>query len=167
MNITSPLNGVVTTNETIAVEGLTDPRADVEINDLKLVAGSTGKFRVLVNLTIGDNEITIMTSDDLGNTKTTTVNVVREKKAEPPKPVGPGTDGNSWLLPLILIVLIVAAIGGGVGIYLMKKKKKEQAPPPQPPATAPQQGYSAVGQPDVRYAGFPAAPPPPQYPPQY
>ena len=183
LKINMPVNGTKTKNETVAVEGLTDPGATVEVGGLEVVASGTGKFRVVMNLTIGENAIDVKAIDDLGNTATGIVLVVREKKQEPPKPpIGPGAGFNGLLVPLLLVVVVIAAVCGGVGYYAMKKKKKgDQAPPPQQPPTEPQmqpamqsvppqppqQGYGGYNQ----YGGQaylpPPLPPPPPPPPSY
>ena len=166
LDITAPSEGAKTKNETVLVEGFSDPRAEVVVNDLILTAGNDGKFKTRVNLTIGENVFYINVTDDLGNKASGQVMVVREKEPEPPGPIGPGTGGLSGLLPIILLVVVLAAVGGGIGVYMMKRKKKEQEPPAQPPQVqepqpvqpqTPQQGYYQGGQ-QYQY--------PPQYPPQ-
>ena len=174
LKLTTPLNGTRTKNETVSIEGMTEPNAHVEINDFVIAAKGTGAFKATVNLTIGDNTISVKAVDDLGNQASGNILVVREKKTEPPKPppIGPGTSGNGLLLPLILVVVVIAAIGGSVGFFMMKRKKKgDQAPPAQQPPVAPPQPPVQTQPPPQgnggynQYGGGPNLVPPPSPPP--
>jgi hypothetical protein len=52
----------------VTVSGVTDPGNDLRANDFKLIVNSEGKFSQTISINDGDNQITITSTDDAGNT---------------------------------------------------------------------------------------------------
>lgn len=65
--ITSPESGTTVDGVTITVKGSTKPSIDVVVNDKELVSGTDGSFEVVVPLDEGDNYISIVAFDEVGN----------------------------------------------------------------------------------------------------
>lgn len=67
LTVTSPKNGTEVFIPTIKVVGKTVPNADVSVNDDDLKADAQGNFSAAVNLDEGENFISVLAIDDLGN----------------------------------------------------------------------------------------------------
>ncbi|MBI3366050.1 hypothetical protein HY041_00275 [Candidatus Roizmanbacteria bacterium] len=67
LTVFSPVDNSTVTNSTVMVKGKTIANADVSVNDDDLKADNQGNFSISVNLEDGDNLITVVVSDDAGN----------------------------------------------------------------------------------------------------
>jgi len=68
LTITTPLDKTTVTKPSLLVSGKTTPKADVNINDVELVANSTGAFSTTITLDEGENTINVVGTDENGNT---------------------------------------------------------------------------------------------------
>lgn len=59
----------------VAVSGSTDPGDNLSVNNIKLIVDSEGKFSKIIDLSDGDNTLTITSSDLAGNSTTKTKKV--------------------------------------------------------------------------------------------
>jgi len=75
--LTSPEDGVLTNHDSIKVEGLTEPGANVTVNG-KAVPVVNGKFNTLAELDEGNNEIEVVSTDGALNAKSVKVLVLRD-----------------------------------------------------------------------------------------
>jgi hypothetical protein len=136
LTLTSPLNDARTKNATIVLKGTTDPGATLKVNNETVVPDANGKFEREITLNVGTNPITVKATDALGNEKTSSLTIIREKKSTPKGPILGGL-----LLPII--VCVIAAVGVTVGIIAMRKKKSTPPPPPiGPHPPVPQQQWA-------------------------
>lgn len=67
LNVSYPSDGLVVNTSTITVSGTTAPQAEVSVNEVDTKADSNGKFSATINLDEGDNVVTIVANDALGN----------------------------------------------------------------------------------------------------
>lgn len=65
--VTSPISGTTTDSATYEVAGSAKPNVYIVINEQELVTGSDGGFTATISLDEGDNYISIVAYDDLGN----------------------------------------------------------------------------------------------------
>jgi len=81
LTINSPIEGLVTTENSVLVEGKTQAEAQVTINGGEVMNNDAGNFQAEVNLNPGVNTITVMVKKKHGKTTTETRHVVlREVK---------------------------------------------------------------------------------------
>ncbi|MEW5761013.1 MAG: hypothetical protein AB1779_09630, partial [Candidatus Thermoplasmatota archaeon] len=164
IEIITPKDKTKTKDKRIEIKGKTEPKAKLYINGIETVVNENGEFSYFVDLTIGINNITFRVLDTVGNERTESITVLREKEEK----IAP--KGFDWL-PVIGIVVLLLVFGCIAGIFLMKRKKEipyqpyyyqppyQPMPPPiQPP---PQQYYQPPMQPPT-----PPVQPPAQQPPQ-
>lgn len=88
LNILSPVEGVITNGDTVMVKGITSTFnsavsiATVKVNDVIVpIDKETGEFSYLYSLVEGDNSITIVSTDSVGNKTQVIRKVVRDSKA--------------------------------------------------------------------------------------
>lgn len=67
LDVASPKDGDTLSANSVLVEGKTAPLAEVFVNDAEALADSTGNFSVKMGLEEGENSITIMANDEVGN----------------------------------------------------------------------------------------------------
>ena len=67
LTISSPESGTVVDAATITISGSTQSSASIVINDSEIVANKDGSFQSSVSLDEGDNYISIVAYNDLGN----------------------------------------------------------------------------------------------------
>lgn len=65
--VVSPKDGDILAASSVLVEGKTTPRAEIFVNDTEGLADSAGNFSVKIGLEEGENNITIMANDEVGN----------------------------------------------------------------------------------------------------
>lgn len=65
--VSSPVDGAQLTGMSVVVKGQTTPAADVAINQLDVKADSKGNFSAMISLDEGENVITVIANDDIGN----------------------------------------------------------------------------------------------------
>jgi hypothetical protein len=137
-----------TTNTSYEVTGTVDPDATVYVNDYPVNIDKNGNFKTVVQLSVGNNDITVLAEDNLGNKVTNSYKVQRKEVQPPVKPpiIPTANDGSfsGLLLPILIIVALVAAVGVGAGLYMRKRSKAKeaqisqvQAPPAAPTTQAP------------------------------
>ncbi len=68
LNILFPVNGQVINSDQITVKGTSVPNAEVNINDIQVIADTQGNFSATVKLDEGENTIIIVANDEKGNT---------------------------------------------------------------------------------------------------
>ncbi len=80
LDINSPSDNSKTNKEDVLVTGSTDLETTIRINDAPIVVDADGKFTSSVRLKDGDNKITVVAEDIVGNqeTKTITVNYSKD-----------------------------------------------------------------------------------------
>jgi|GEM_PF-6465975 len=117
--ITAPLDGAKTKNSTVSVSGYTDSKATVNINGKDYAADSSGRFSIKTGLKVGNNDLVVKVTDDLGNTNTTTIKVNRQKVE--------GNPLGGMLLWVVLIVILVVVVA--VVVLVMRRKKKKNPMP--------------------------------------
>jgi hypothetical protein len=151
LTMVSPSDGTTTKNATIIIKGTTDRDATIKVNNETVMPDANGNYEKEMALVVGENHINIKAVDDLGNEKDSALTVIREKKAQQPKPFLGGL-----LLPIAIGLGAIIAIGVVIGVIMMRRKKA--TPPPPPDGTQPQQQQWAQAPPEQGT--------PPQWPPQ-
>lgn len=87
LNVTSPVNNLITNSATVTVAGTSAPGsefvtlAEVKVNDEVVTVSDDGSFDTTVTLTEGSNTITIVAKDSLGKTTTVIRTVVLDTAA--------------------------------------------------------------------------------------
>ena len=77
LTIKNPADGTETDKEEIAVEGTITENAIVKINGLPTIVNTTGEFRRIVQLTNGENFITVLATDLAANFTEKKIKVIR------------------------------------------------------------------------------------------
>lgn len=93
LTISQPANSSKTTQDKIMVSGATEAGSIVKINDNVITVNGDGSFNNEVTLTEGLNNITITSTDSVGNTTVSHVSVSYDKPA-PASVDGTNTDPN-------------------------------------------------------------------------
>lgn len=85
LNITSPIDGLITNNSTLEVNGITNDATSspvtLKVNNKAVTVEGNGSFATTISLVEGDNAITIIATDSAGKTTTITRTVVLDTKA--------------------------------------------------------------------------------------
>ncbi len=88
LEVHEPVDGIEVSGDTVVVRGITQSGAAVTINDVPAILEGNGKqgtaFRGSVPLALGENEIMVVASDNLGNQSTRVLTV--KSIAPPPLP---------------------------------------------------------------------------------
>ena len=88
LEVHEPVDGIEVSGDTVVVRGITQSGAAVTINDVPAILDGNGKqgiaFRGYVPLALGENEIMVVASDNLGNQSTRVLTV--KSIAPPPLP---------------------------------------------------------------------------------
>ncbi len=88
LEVHEPVDGIEVSGDTVVVRGITQSGAAVTINDVPAILEGNGKqgtaFRRSVPLALGENEIMVVASDNLGNQSTRVLTV--KSIAPPPLP---------------------------------------------------------------------------------
>ena len=88
LEVHEPVDGIEVSGDTVVVRGITQSGAAVTINDVPAILEGNGKqgtaFRGAVPLALGENEIMVVASDNLGNQSTRVLTV--KSIAPPPLP---------------------------------------------------------------------------------
>jgi hypothetical protein len=136
LSVASPLDGSRTYESQIEVLGSTEPGAHLTINGEPVNIGLDGNFsKMHLALSIGGNNITLVASDNAGNTRVLVIRVARDESLPPPPPPpvqGPERGELETLLPYLLILLIIVG-GAGAGAWAALSGRKSKAPPPRRP----------------------------------
>lgn len=75
LEITSPSDGSKTSHQQITVQGKTDKEIYIRINDQPVVVNADGSFTTTYKLNEGDNTVTVVARDMVGNQETKTIKV--------------------------------------------------------------------------------------------
>ena len=70
LTINTPSDNQTTTNNTIVVQGKTDTNATVTVNGFQAIVDDQGNFSYTLSLQNGDNNLSIIATDNAGNTTT-------------------------------------------------------------------------------------------------
>lgn len=85
LNITSPIDGLVTNKSTLEVNGITNDATSspvtLKVNNKAVTVEGNGSFATTISLVEGDNAITVIATDSAGKTTTITRTVVLDTKA--------------------------------------------------------------------------------------
>lgn len=65
--ITFPISGTEINTSEVNVSGSTEPGASVSVNDKEVIAGKDGSFKTTIAIDEGDNYISVVAYNDLGN----------------------------------------------------------------------------------------------------
>lgn len=107
VSISSPLPGAAIDDDFAVVEGVTEPGSTVLVNGEPAAVNAGGGFSARVAVAAGTSTpITVVTSDTLGNSNSTTLSVTRRSQT-----VTTGDAGNTT-------GLLMLAVGAGVGLAL-------------------------------------------------
>lgn len=79
ITIATPVEGQAINTATIVVKGRTNPNADVGVNDKDTTANGNGDFSTTIDLSLGENEITAIATNENGDFAEKTVTVSREQ----------------------------------------------------------------------------------------
>lgn len=86
LSVASPAAGLITNNKTLTVSGTTDDVTSkpvtITVNGKSVTVGSNGTFSTTVELTEGDNTITVIAKDAAGKTTTVTRKVTLDTVAQ-------------------------------------------------------------------------------------
>ncbi|MFH0773643.1 MAG: hypothetical protein V1922_05025 [bacterium] len=77
LNITSPVSGTSTDATTITIIGSTQANVSVVINDAEITANKDGSFKTNVALDEGENYISVVAYNDLGNIAEREITITR------------------------------------------------------------------------------------------
>lgn len=75
--ISNPISGVEVDSTSISVTGTTEKNVNVIVNDQELISNTDGTFKTTVLLDEGENYISIVAYDDLGNSAEREIMVTR------------------------------------------------------------------------------------------
>jgi hypothetical protein len=68
LSVTYPSRDITVDTEIVTVSGVTEPEAEVSVNDKEIVADSDGKFSVKLTLVDGENYVTVVAVNSEGKT---------------------------------------------------------------------------------------------------
>jgi hypothetical protein len=123
--VDSPFDGYLTELIEINVTGRTDVGASLTINDVDVAIDDKGRFDFTFGLTIGRQNVTVVSTDQAGNEASIKLNVERFEPEDPFKPGGPSSSGGStWAILAVLLIAII--IGAGGYMFLMKRKRDQE-----------------------------------------
>lgn len=121
--VTFPLDGYLTEEKTVIIQGRTDVGSNVTIDGNPVAIDDKGRFNHSVSLKVGRQAFNITSTDQAGNDASLTLNVERVVPEEPVEPTPPPSAGGGRAA--ILIAILVLAIAGGVGwMYLQQRRKR-------------------------------------------
>ncbi len=81
LTLTSPVDGLLTNQENVTVEGTTESGATAAVNGASVSVDAQGKFSVSVKLNLGENTVTVETKDALGNAVSKSVKATYDPNA--------------------------------------------------------------------------------------
>ena len=116
-----PINGYTTEEEGVNVDGRTDVGARVTVNGEETAIDDKGLFSTMVDLEIGVQNITVISTDQAGNEAKTVISVERIEPQKPSEPTPPPSTGSSTAA-LLAAVLIIAIAGGAGYMYLRGRR---------------------------------------------
>ncbi|NOQ53790.1 MAG: hypothetical protein GQ558_04195, partial [Thermoplasmata archaeon] len=116
-----PLNGYVTEEDSVTVDGRTDVGANVTVNGEEVSIDDKGLFSQKVDLDLGVQNITVISTDQAGNEAKMVNSVERKSPQEPSEPSPPPSTGASTAA--LLAAVLIIAIGGGAGYMYMKSRR--------------------------------------------
>jgi len=121
--VTFPLDGYLTEEKSVIIQGRTDVGSNVTINDDPVSIDDKGRFNHTVSLKVGRQAFNITSTDQAGNDASLTLNIERVVPEEPVEPTPPPSAGGGRAA--IVIAILVLAIAGGVGwMYLQQRRKR-------------------------------------------
>ena len=77
LTISSPDSGITVSTNTVSIQGSTESLASVVINDVEVIANTDGSFKTILTLDEGENYISIVAYNDLGNVAEREIMVTR------------------------------------------------------------------------------------------
>ncbi|MCK4970466.1 MAG: hypothetical protein KAS77_08065, partial [Thermoplasmata archaeon] len=116
-----PLNGYMTEEDSVNVEGRTDVGANVTVNGEEVAIDDKGLFSQKVDLEIGVQNITVISTDQAGNEAKIVNSVERKSPQEPSEPSPPPSAGGSTAA--LLAAVLIIAIAGGAGYMYLKGRR--------------------------------------------
>ncbi len=100
--IESPVNGLLTNEATLLISGMTEPGANLTVNDVSLSVQTDGSFSTTITLEPGQNEIRVNSTDLAGNTNSVQRSVTLDQ-ISPPLSVQDPVDGLMTGQPYVLV----------------------------------------------------------------
>ncbi len=116
-----PLNGYITEEERVTVNGRTDVGANVTVNGEDVAIDDKGLYSKVVDLELGVQNITVISTDQAGNQAKIVNSVERTDPQKPSEPLPPPSTGGSTAV-LLAAVLIIAIAGGAGYMYLRSRR---------------------------------------------
>ena len=116
-----PLDGYITEEDSVTVDGRTDVGASVTVNGEEVAIDDKGLFSKKVDLEIGVKNITVVSTDQAGNKAKVVISVERIEPQKPFEPTPPQSTGGSTAA-LLAAVLIIAVAGGAGYMYLRRRR---------------------------------------------
>lgn len=81
LTLTSPVDGLLTNQENVTVEGTTESGATVAVNGNAVTVDAQGRFSASIKLSLGENTVTVETKDALGNAVSKSVKATYDPNA--------------------------------------------------------------------------------------
>ncbi len=119
----SPYSGV-TYDEAVNVTGRTDVGANLTVNGIDVAVDGRGRFSYKIHLHMGDQNITVVSTDSAGNAAEATVQVTRLSIEEPPEPPSPPPRATGTGAAAIILVAIIVAVAAGGYVYIRHRRGK-------------------------------------------
>jgi LPXTG-motif cell wall-anchored protein len=116
-----PLNGYITEEDSVTVDGRTDVGANVTVNGEEAAINDKGLFSHKVDLEIGVQNITVISTDQAGNEAKIVNSVERKNPQEPSEPTPPPSTGTSTAA--LLAAVLIIAIAAGAGYMYLKGRR--------------------------------------------
>ena len=125
LEVSEPLDGSATSNDSVFVVGVAEPGSVVRIQGAVVVVGFSGDFGSEVRLGAGANNITVQAEDAAGNVKEISLNVTRTAGRHGDSVVV--ETGPDWLFWDFLAVSAVVAAGEGVLVKWLVDRRRQRA----------------------------------------
>jgi hypothetical protein len=134
-----PQAGARTKEPSVVLHGRTDAGCNVTVDGNRVTLLSGGEFRLIIALEDGRNDISIKSTDPMGNTNTTVVSVVREGQVTVREQGNPMLVGSGGFIAGIVAGVVVAWValsrrGGRRSEAIAREAAIACAPGPRPPA---------------------------------
>jgi hypothetical protein len=103
-----PQSGARTKETSVVLHGRTDAGCNVTVDGSRVTLLAGGEFRLVIALTDGRNDIDIRSTDQMGNTNTTVVSVVKEGAVTVREQGDPVLVGSVGFIAGIVVGVVVA-----------------------------------------------------------
>jgi len=136
-----PTSGARTKETSVVLHGRTDAGCNVTVDDSRVTLLAGGEFRLVIALEDGRNDISIRSTDQMGNTNTTVVSVVKEGQVTFREQGNPMLVGSGGFIAGMVVGVVVAWVAlsrrGGRRDEAIAREAAFARPPEARPAARP------------------------------